>query len=76
MRIGSFAEKWVPRVAITPKPPNKPKLAQAIPGSDSSIDPKPPRPWWHRWLWFVGLWGASVLLIYLISLLIRWAIVP
>jgi hypothetical protein len=35
-----------------------------------------PRSGWRRLLWFVGLWGGSVLLLWLISLVIRWAIVP
>ena len=29
---------------------------------------------WRRLAWFVGLWGVSVFVLWLISLVIRWAI--
>jgi len=63
MPIGCLEARWVRPVATTPK----------------SSDPKPSNgahSGWRRLLWFVGLWGVSVLILYLLSLLIRWAIVP
>jgi fatty acid desaturase len=63
MPIGCFEARWARPVATTPKPPGREP-------SDSA------RSGWRRLLWFVGLWGVSVLMLYLISLLIRWAIVP
>jgi len=30
----------------------------------------------HRWLWFIGIWAASVLAIVVLSQIIRWAITP
>jgi len=29
---------------------------------------------WRRLAWFVGLWGVSVFVLWLISLVIRWAL--
>ncbi|MCG7624747.1 MULTISPECIES: DUF2474 domain-containing protein [unclassified Epibacterium] len=30
----------------------------------------------RRWLWFIGLWCASVLVLGIVAMIIRWAIVP
>ncbi|UOD51586.1 DUF2474 domain-containing protein [Orrella daihaiensis] len=35
-----------------------------------------PRPAWQRVGWFVLLWAAGAGLLWLISLVIRWAVVP
>jgi fatty acid desaturase len=60
MPTGFFVARWAPRVAITPEPSN---------------DPKQSAPLWRRLLWFVGLWGVGAFLMYLISLMIGWAVV-
>ena len=42
----------------------------------TGVGPVTPKPLLKRLVWFVVLWGASVLLLWVISLLIKWAIVP
>lgn len=37
---------------------------------------EPQRPAWQRVGWFVLLWAAGAGLLWLISLMIRWAVVP
>lgn len=33
-------------------------------------------PGWQRLVWFVALWGAGAGILWLISLVIRWAVLP
>ncbi len=47
---------------------------KASPGQGSG-NPNEAKPAW-RWLWFVGIWAASVLALTVVSQIIRWAIMP
>jgi len=58
---------------------------QRAPGAKPEAQPPPPdkdqpkrkaRPLWQRLGWFVLLWAAGAGVLWLISLLIRWAVVP
>ncbi|ATE65322.1 DUF2474 domain-containing protein [Rhizorhabdus dicambivorans] len=37
---------------------------------------EPRRPLWLRLAWFVGIWVASVALLGLVAMLLRWLIMP
>lgn len=37
---------------------------------------QPPKPVWQRLGWFVLLWAVGAGVLWIISLLIRWAVVP
>ncbi|MDP4590429.1 MAG: hypothetical protein NWS57_05005 [Burkholderiaceae bacterium] len=41
-----------------------------------SPQPSKPPSKWRRIAWFVGFWAVSVVFIYTLSQIIRWAIVP
>ncbi|MCD8504493.1 MAG: hypothetical protein LRY53_11355 [Burkholderiaceae bacterium] len=48
-------------------------MATTDEGDEAATDTKPG---WQRLAWFVALWAAGAGVLWLISLVIRWAVVP
>jgi len=57
-------------MATTPEPEGSQQDTEA--DTHKQVSEAPSK--WRRLAWFVGLWGVSVGILWVISLIIRWAI--